>query len=169
MLSGPETRLSGRFGNLRHGITENGVARGEGDGPLDLNLENRRVAPRVLRVHDDIVERMTFSRALKLCARNRGAGQASRLGTDEHGQQVVRADLALEVAAGGAACCRAGGVGSQSSDTLRVARFCHLFQRAPDRSIGLLCRGSLRRYHDIIISHWEPAWLRSSFETWKTT
>jgi hypothetical protein len=60
----------------------------------------------VVTLNDDVIERVSFARALKLYPIDDRTGQPSGFRTSEHRQQVSSAHLSFEQAAGGAARCR---------------------------------------------------------------
>ena len=61
------------------------VRRRESDAKFRLNLQYSVVPLPIVRVHDDVVERIPLSTALELNAIYSGAGQPAGLGADQHG------------------------------------------------------------------------------------
>jgi hypothetical protein len=75
--AGPEGWEAINLTDLPHNSSEHRICRRKGAATFDLDLQNDRIPATVVSVHDNIVERMTFSRPLKLDSVNPVAGQAS--------------------------------------------------------------------------------------------
>ena len=73
-----------------------------------------------MRVHDDVIQGITFRRLLECDAINDRAGKAPRLRADQHGQQIGGAHLALKMASGRSARCWARRL---THELLSIARF----------------------------------------------
>src|SRR5439155_18786997 len=109
------------------------VARGEIDGPFDLNFEDGLLALTVRGVNDDIVKRPVGS-ALEFDPGGGCSGQASRLSSGKHGEKIVSAYLPLEQRP-----CRPGRSGARRCRLLVRGNwwpFGHLVDQSPLDFIG---------------------------------
>jgi len=98
MAAVPEIRLAGDLRNLPNNFLENRVFWGESHAPFDLDFKSGGVSGCVMRMHNDVIQWMTFGSPLEFDAINDRAGQASRFRAHQHAQEIGRAHLALEVA-----------------------------------------------------------------------
>ena len=101
----PELRLARRLRYLPDHFAENLVAWSEGHPFLYLNLQCGRVSLGIVRIDDNIVERMSLGRSLAGYAIDGRPRQASGFCADQHRKQVGSADLAFEMASGGSGRC----------------------------------------------------------------
>ena len=115
----PEVRLTGGVGDLRHHVLENRFAGGERNRSLDLDFQNGGAAAMILGFDDYIIERVALGGTLELVACDCRAGKPARLRAHEHGRQIVRTNLALELAAGWSAGGWALGVGRHEPPVFR--------------------------------------------------
>lgn len=60
-----ELRFARNLGDLAHDGAEDRVARRESDVPFDLHFENRGVTLCVVRIDDDVIQRMSLGRPLE--------------------------------------------------------------------------------------------------------
>src|SRR5262249_33892423 len=120
VVAGPEIRSARGLGDLAHDRPEYQVAGRKSDTSLDLDLEHSRFALCIVSVDDNVVERPAFSRPLKLDAVDHSAGQATRLGAHQHGQQIICPDLTFKVAARWSTRCRISSVCRHTLSLLRL-------------------------------------------------
>ncbi|MBZ5565004.1 MAG: hypothetical protein LAP13_21615 [Acidobacteriia bacterium] len=79
MATAPEIRLAGDLRNLPNNSLENLVLWGESHAPFDLDFKSGGVPGCVMRMHNDVIQWVTFGSSLEFDAINDRAGQASRL------------------------------------------------------------------------------------------
>ena len=101
-----EARLPRCLGNLGDNTPIPLVGIGEPEAALGLDFQKGGTAVPVTGTNDNVVKRMTFWRPLEFDAFNPRAGQPARFCADQQGQQVVGADLPLEMGARWPAGCR---------------------------------------------------------------
>ena len=74
MVTIPEIRIAGGFGNLPHDLSENFVAWGECHAPFDLDFKSGGVTGCVMSMHNDVIERVTFGSSLEFDSINDRSG-----------------------------------------------------------------------------------------------
>lgn len=108
-----------RFARCLHDLADDGaedrVAGRETDAFLDLNLKDGGLSLRAMRMDNDIIQRVTFRRSLKLDAINDRSRQTAWFCAHEQRQQEESTDLALEEATRWSTRCRACSLGAVCS------------------------------------------------------
>jgi hypothetical protein len=77
---------------------EDRIAGRESDAFLDLNLKDSGISLRVIRMDDDVIQRVTFGRPLKFDAIDNRSRQPARFCAHEQRQQEESTNLAFEEA-----------------------------------------------------------------------
>ena len=92
--------------DLAHDITKDWIGRRERNAPFDLDFEDRGISLCVMRVNNDVIQRMPLGSPLEFYAIDGCSRQSAGFGAHEQGQQVRGTDLAFKVGACGS--CRCG-------------------------------------------------------------
>src|SRR5437867_12339318 len=105
MVTIPEIRIAGGFGNLPHDLSENFVAWGECHAPFDLDFKSGGVTGCVMSMHNDVIERVTFGSSLEFDSINDRFGYHSWLRVHQQRMPIGRSNLAFKMVFGRDARC----------------------------------------------------------------
>ena len=137
--------------------TEDRIAGREIDAFLDLNLKDGGLSLHVVRMNDDVIQRMPLGRSLEFNTINNRSRQSSRFCAHEEREQEGGADLAFKKAACWAGGCRACSLGDYLPNVIRLLglsfdRICHFRSSFPGYDSGLRTLNQLQLIRTAISS-----------------